>query len=135
MSCPCCSGQPYEECCKIFHNGILAPDGLTLMRSRYTAFALHLVDYIIRTTHPQNEKKNLPEELWRNEIALFCEHTQFTQLKILSFCEMDHHGVVSFVAHFSQNGQKLCQKENSYFEKVGEEWLYVKALYLKVQAG
>ncbi|MBJ7449651.1 MAG: hypothetical protein JHC93_04750, partial [Parachlamydiales bacterium] len=51
-TCPCHSSLDYEKCCKPFHDGIPAPTALALMRSRYSAYALHLIEYIIATTHP-----------------------------------------------------------------------------------
>lgn len=40
--CPCGTGLPYGECCAPRHRGATAPTAETLMRSRYTAFALEL---------------------------------------------------------------------------------------------
>ncbi|XP_057853001.2 uncharacterized protein LOC131063222 isoform X1 [Cryptomeria japonica] len=56
--CPCGGGRlnlEYEKCCKPFHDGIATePDALTLMKARFTAYANGVVDYIVKTTHPQN---------------------------------------------------------------------------------
>ena len=48
--CPCGSGRPYRDCCGVFHRGDAhAPTAEALMRSRYSAFALGLVDYLRET--------------------------------------------------------------------------------------
>ncbi|MDR3146171.1 MAG: SEC-C domain-containing protein, partial [Treponema sp.] len=49
-SCPCNSGSPYAECCEPYLRGIeKPPTAEALMRSRYSAYAEHAVDYIIET--------------------------------------------------------------------------------------
>lgn len=50
--CACCSGKMYEICCHVFISGAAWPDTAEqLMRSRYTAYAMCKVSYIIDTTH------------------------------------------------------------------------------------
>ena len=39
--CPCGSGGKYKKCCQKYHKGALAKDALTLMKSRYSAYALN----------------------------------------------------------------------------------------------
>jgi len=41
-ACPCGSGLPLSECCWRYHNGAAAPDAVSLMRSRYSAFVFGL---------------------------------------------------------------------------------------------
>ena len=58
--CPCGSGKPFSFCCEPALAGRKpAATAEALMRSRYTAFALGAVDYLINTTaarkrHPQD---------------------------------------------------------------------------------
>ncbi|MDD2950112.1 MAG: YchJ family metal-binding protein, partial [Sulfuricurvum sp.] len=52
--CPCHSGEKYKKCCQPYHKGILPSNAQKLMRSRYSAFALELSNYIMATTHPNN---------------------------------------------------------------------------------
>ena len=47
--CPCGSGIVLDACCGHYHAGTPAPDAQTLMRSRYSAYVLGLVDYLVRT--------------------------------------------------------------------------------------
>ncbi|KIC73075.1 hypothetical protein DB44_BP00060 [Candidatus Protochlamydia amoebophila] len=75
--CLCCSENLYESCCKILHKGKLAQNALILMRSCYAAYANHLADYIIQTTHPQHPHFRIDKHLWAKEILLFCHHTKF----------------------------------------------------------
>ena len=52
--CPCLSGMSYESCCEPLHREKQrAATAEQLMRSRYSAFALAEVDYLI-ATHPDS---------------------------------------------------------------------------------
>ena len=51
-TCPCGSGDPLDDCCGRYHQGHPAPTAEALMRSRYSAYALGLVDYLRDTTLP-----------------------------------------------------------------------------------
>lgn len=51
-ACPCQSGRSYNACCRPYHQGEAAPTPEALMRSRYSAFALGLPDYLLQTWHP-----------------------------------------------------------------------------------
>ena len=50
QTCPCGKGS-YAECCESLHLGTAkALTAEQLMRSRYSAFALQQIDYIVQTT-------------------------------------------------------------------------------------
>lgn len=52
--CPCGSNKPFDYCCRpIVEGQKAAPTAEALMRSRYTAFALGAIDYLIDTTAPE----------------------------------------------------------------------------------
>ena len=54
--CPCSSGLPYHDCCAPLHQGERhAADAEALMRSRYAAYALQQIDYLIATTVPAQQ--------------------------------------------------------------------------------
>ncbi|MCU1437526.1 MAG: motif domain protein, partial [Naasia sp.] len=66
--CPCGSGQPYAECCEPLHLGAAAATAEALMRSRYSAFALGLPDYVRSTWHPSTRPGSLDlddDSTWR----------------------------------------------------------------------
>ena len=52
LKCPCGSQDSYKNCCKPLHRGEPAKSAVQLMRSRYSAYALSLPDYIIATPSP-----------------------------------------------------------------------------------
>src|ERR1700722_17919464 len=96
IQCPCTSGKKYEECCKVFHDGMLPQNALLLMRSRFSAYALHLVKYIISTTHPSNSRYNKNYEIWSKAIMSFCLSTEFQKLEILDFSDGSQKAFVTF---------------------------------------
>jgi SEC-C motif domain protein len=122
--CPCGSAKLYDECCKIFHGGKPAPSALLLMKSRYSAYACSLPNYIMDTTHPNNPQFQQDRKKWSQKIMHFCMTTQFKKLDILEFIDGEETAFVTFVAHLKQNGQEVKLFERSLFEKVNNVWLY-----------
>lgn len=118
MLCPCCSGKSYSECCKPYHDGQPAPTALALMRSRYSAYALKIADYIIQTTHPKSPYFEKDRMKWKQAILEFCRRMKFERLEIVSFGE----DWVHFIAHLG----RTHLDEKSQFEKVDGKWLYVQ---------
>jgi len=100
------------------------------MRSRYSAYALQLVDYIIHTTHLKNPNYNQNLLQWSEEILYFCQNTIFTKLEIYEFVDGEHEAYVTFNAHLVQNKQPQELIEKSHFEKVGKQWLYLNSCLL-----
>lgn len=124
MLCPCGTGKSYADCCQPWHEGGWAANALLLMRSRYSAYARHLPDYIMRTTHPDNPNYQQDKTKWREEILLFCQNTRFNKLEILEFINGSQEAYVTFIAHLEQNNRevKLCEK--SQFKLLDNHWLY-----------
>ncbi|HEX2582783.1 MAG TPA: peptide deformylase, partial [Chlamydiales bacterium] len=122
--CLCRSGKDYEACCRPFHGGKNPDTALQLMRSRYTAYALGLPDYIIKTTHPANPQFCHETEEWAQKISAFSSSTEFKDLEVLEFQESGSFSTVTFVAHLLQGEKDVSFTEKSYFEKVKGKWLY-----------
>lgn len=123
--CPCGSGVKYKKCCARFHKGALAPDALSLMKSRYSAYAVGDARYIIRTTHPENPDYSEDRKAWREEILNFCRANDFLGLEILDFSSIDEkRATVEFVATLSGG----VIREKSLFLMEDGEWLYHSAL-------
>ncbi len=126
MKCPCHSGLEYSKCCEPYHKGKNAPTPHSLMRSRYSAYALALADYIIETTHPDNPDYKVPAADRRAHILVFSKNTQFTGLDILEALD----DTVTFRAHLVQKGQDVSFTEKSAFAQIDHRWLYLKPLTL-----
>ena len=90
------------------------------MRSRYSAYALHLADYIIHTTHPDNVDFTDDTLVWKDFILEFCHSTRFMGLKIFEFTEEKEEAFVTFEAKLSEG----IMREKSRFLKVEGKWLY-----------
>ena len=130
MLCPCKSQNLYEGCCKLYHLGAPAPDAETLMRSRYSAYALGLADYIIKTTHPDHPQFNKKTWEWREDILSFSRATEFIDLEILAFENQDPLAYVTFTALLKQQGKDVSYTEKSLFEKKDDLWMYKDAEFL-----
>ena len=53
------------------------------MRSRYSAYALGLLDYVMATTHPDGDRYDADTTAWRRGLQQFSELTSFDDLHIL----------------------------------------------------
>jgi SEC-C motif-containing protein len=95
------------------------------MRSRYSAYALGLVEYILKTTHPSHPDARRPEGVRRKEIEEFCKTTIFKGLKILDVQEGETKGMVKFTAFLTMDEKDFAFTEKSTFEKVLGNWLYL----------
>jgi SEC-C motif domain protein len=118
--CPCHSGKKYKQCCQPYHRGILPSTAEKLMRSRYSAFALGLAEYIMATTHPNNSDYTEDKENWKKSILNFSQTTRFLGLKISEFMDGKDEAFVTFEAIL--DGGSLCEK--SRFLNVEGKWLY-----------
>lgn len=115
--CPC-GGGPYAACCEPFHEGAsLAPTAEALMRSRYSAFALALDDYLWRTWHPRTrpERVAVDESVW----------TGLEILDVVDGAKHDQDGLVEFVARYRNGRRPGILHERSRFERRGGRWLYL----------
>jgi SEC-C motif-containing protein len=118
-ACPCGSKKSYQQCCEILHNGAPASDAETLMRSRYSAFALGLNEYIQRSWHAST-RPSLTNE---NNIA---EKPRWIGLQIKHHAKIDDdHARVEFIARYKINGRAFVVHEVSRFAREGGHWFYV----------
>lgn len=118
--CPCHSNKKYKQCCQPYHKGVYPKTALLLMRSRYSAYALGLTQYIMATTHPNNPDATIALSDWQNSIAEFSKDSQFIGLNILEFIDGEDESYVAFEARLNHG----TMKEKSRFLKVNGKWLY-----------
>jgi uncharacterized protein YchJ len=59
LACPCGLGDDYASCCGRLHAGAPAWTAESLMRSRYSAFAVGDAGYLLRTWHPSGRPRTL----------------------------------------------------------------------------
>ncbi len=126
MLCPCDSGNKYKKCCSKYHKGAFAPDALSLMRSRYSAYAVGDSSYIIKTTHPDNSDYTSNIKNWKESILSFSKQTNFLSLEIIDFIDGEEEAFVTFNARLSSGDLK----EKSRFLKLYDRWLYADGVFI-----
>ncbi|MCW9699063.1 MULTISPECIES: YchJ family protein [unclassified Avibacterium] len=120
--CPCQSGNTYQDCCQPLHQQRkMAQNAEQLMRSRYAAFVLQQIDYIVETTVPSQQ--NL---LDYQALKQWAAQTQWLGLEIIKHePELDKkHSAVEFNAQFASPEGKQIHHEKSLFVKVDERWYF-----------
>ncbi|MGG5752960.1 YchJ family protein [Zafaria sp. Z1313] len=125
--CPCLGGEAYGECCGRFHaalrdgsrrEGAWPATAEALMRSRYSAFAVGDVEYLLASWHPSTRPA---------ELELDAE-LQWRRLDIVGTAAggpFDAEGVVEFAAHYRGPGGRGVQRERSRFRREDGRWLYL----------
>ena len=117
-ACPCDSGQPYADCCQPWHvgmrQGVHAPTPEALMRSRYSAYVLGLIDYLLATWHPSTSpgELELPPVKWLG-------------LEVRNAAAAGDAGVVEFVARCRDGGRAQRMHETSRFIREQGRWYYI----------
>jgi SEC-C motif-containing protein len=125
MNCYCCSGKEFSNCCQPFIDGTAKPQTAEeLMRSRYSAYAVCAVEYLLRSTHPSTRKFYKAEE-----IENWAKKNSWKKLEIISKTEgeaKDKKGTVEFKAYFTdENGHTQIHYEHSNFRKELGKWFFV----------
>ncbi len=125
MLCPCQSTNEYSNCCEPYVIGrASAPTAEALMRSRYSAYTLHNIDYIKKTLAPESQR-----DFDAKSTLKWATESEWQGLKILSAkkgLETDSTGVVEFVATFKNSGKLIDHHEVSQFRKAANgAWMFV----------
>ncbi len=98
------------------------------MRSRYTAYVTGAVDYLYRTTHPDNPAvKGVDPARFARETLAYCRQAEFTRLTVRQNWPPDGAGVarVLFTAHYRTGGEADAFTELSDFVQDDQgRWLY-----------
>jgi len=116
VRCRCGSRKKAHRCCAPIHAGRPAPSPEALMRSRYAAYALGLVDHIIATTDPSGPQWEADTDAWAERIRSFSTATRFVGLSIdASPVPQDGVGYVTFTASLQQHGEDASFTERSRF--------------------
>lgn len=128
--CPCGTGETYGACCGRYHThfaqtgDLIAPTPEALMRSRFSAFAVGLPDYLLASWHPSTRPASLDLD----------GSLRWYRLDILSTAggPFDSTGGVEFAAYYrsvpgtpEDERVRGVQTEVSRFTKDGGAWYYV----------
>lgn len=124
--CPCGrantkgQSQSLNDCCGPLLAGQPVPDAERLMRSRYSAFVLGDVRYLLATWHPSQRPASLALEANSKWLGLEIKQHTVTGVDTAE---------VEFVARFRVAGKAVRQHERSRFVREldhdGVRWFYV----------
>ena len=106
----------YAACCAPLHAGEAAPDAESLMRSRYSAFVLGDVPYLLATWHSSTRPATLELEAQAKWLGLDIKSHRSTGVG---------RAEVEFVARFRLAGRAVRQHELSRFVREDGRWFYV----------
>jgi SEC-C motif-containing protein len=125
-SCPCGSGLEYAQCCEPLITGVKTPETAeALLRSRYSAYAKKIVDYIVDTTHPDQQE---PDS--RKTVEKWAKNTEWQRLDIVA-CEAgeigDDEGEIEFKAGYTEKGRRRKHHELAKFKKLEGRWYFYDA--------
>lgn len=119
--CPCGSDFPYTACCGPLHDGLDAEPPVhaatpeALMRSRYSAYALGLPDYLVATWHASTAPGDLD-----------MPPTKWLGLEVRDAAMSADAGVVEFVARYRDgSGRAGRLHETSRFVREAGRWYYI----------
>ena len=117
--CPCGAGA-YEQCCGRYHQGDIPPSAALLMRSRYSAYALDLHDYLLATWHPRT--RPAPHDLEGDDV-------RWLGLELRNAQEHGDEATVEFVARYRSAGRGHRLHETSRFLREGGRWFYLDGTF------
>lgn len=121
-ACPCGRGE-YASCCLPLHRGQqFAQSAEQLMRSRYSAFAKHQIDYLKNTTAPGQQAA-----LDLKAISEWSQANRWLRLEIVQANEkLDKaHALVEFKAYYQADQQIQLHHEVSHFVKSEQRWYFL----------
>lgn len=110
------------------HRGAPSPSPERLMRSRFSAYALGLVDHVLDTTHPAGSIWRPDRAAWAADIDSFCRETEFVRLSVMETGEHEGDPTVTFEAQLRQHGRLRPFVEHSRFRQLDGRWMYLEAL-------
>ena len=120
-ACPCGDGKTYAECCQPLHLGEPAATAGRLMRSRYSAYTLGLIDYLVATTLPAQQA-----QLDRQAIAEWSHNSRWLGLTVEQEDATATRAQVIFTARWADpDGSQHSHRECSDFCKLGERWYFI----------
>ena len=122
--CPCGQTSPskkplaYADCCGRFIEAFdtPAPDAQSLMRSRYSAFALERADYLRFTWDTSTCLPDFTIQPGAKWLGLEVRATRSTGADSAE---------VEFVARYRMDGRAVRVHERSRFVRIGGRWFYV----------
>ena len=120
LNCPCGSGNALGECCGRYHAGMAAPSAELLMRSRYSAYTLGLIDYLVATTLPAQQAA-----LDRDSMRAWSLGSTWLGLEVEGSELIDTHAFVTFTARWHDGDGEHSHRERSAFVQQDGRWYFI----------
>jgi SEC-C motif domain protein len=115
LMCPC-GGGLFSACCARFIVHAAVPDSAAeLMRSRYTAYALHDEAYLQSSWHHST----------RPPVPIVESGVKWVRLILRQEHQTGNTASIEFVAHYKINGRAHKLHEISRFVREDNRWLYL----------
>ena len=122
-NCPCGSGDALDDCCGRYHAGLPAPSAERLMRSRYSAYVLGLVDYLKATTLPVQQSSLDLQAMREWSAASTWLGLDVEESQVLG--GQPEHARVSFTARWHDRTGEHAQHERSAFVQHNGRWYFI----------
>ncbi|MGB3598301.1 MAG: YchJ family protein [Pseudomonas neustonica] len=122
-NCPCGSGKVYGQCCQPCHAGAPAGNAELLMRSRYCAYTLGLIDYLVTTTLPAQQT-----QLEVEQMRSWSEQSRWLGLEVeqVTGGAGSNRAQVTFTARWADPDESVHgHRECSDFKQIGERWYFI----------
>ncbi|MBL8732708.1 MAG: YchJ family protein [Planctomycetes bacterium] len=130
MQCPCTSGKEFAVCCEpIITQQVKAQTAEQLMRSRYSAYALGHLDWIVDSQSPDGRQfvdKNATEQ--------WSKRATWHRMEVLAVKDGgpdDTEGFVDFKAYYTIGGEDITHHEVASFRKEDGTWYFVDGVEVK----
>lgn len=130
MKCPCTSGAEYADCCEpIVRQQKKALTAEQLMRSRYSAYALGELDWIVESQSPDGR-----QFVDREATAQWSKRATWHRMEVLGVqggAADDTEGFVDFKAYYTIAGEDITHHEVASFRKEDDTWYFVDGVEVK----
>jgi SEC-C motif-containing protein len=130
MKCPCTSGKDFAACCEpVIQQKRKAATAEELMRSRYSAYALGMVDWIVDSQSPDGR-----QFVDRNATEQWSKRATWHRLEVLTTEQGgpdDDEGLVDFKAYYTLAGEDITHHEVASFRKEDGTWYFVDGIEVK----
>ena len=126
MPCVCGIDESTETHCLPFIKGEKSPETAeALMRSRYSAYVLGEIDYVLDTHTPE-----AAADVDRKSTELWSKQSKWLGLEVTSTDKggpEDTEGTVEFVAKYKLRNVTVEHRERAHFEKRDGKWKFADA--------
>ena len=136
--------KSYEECCAPYHRGDAYPESpRLLLQSRYSAFALRDIRYIIETTHPTNADWREDKVAWVKDLDrnMFDNHDFVALHAGLEEVTSETEEYITFTvtlrgkegSEFDTKQKRIIRERSKFLKDNDGRWLYASGELTMIQ--